>query len=303
MTAPSPTLPGQTYMLTRRTAFRKFFLLPSELVTQVFLYCLAASAPRFGLEVHAYCVLSNHYHLIVTDVRGNLPLFLHWFHVHVSKLLNLKYERAENLWSNEKTGKLALVSRVDVLDKIVYTIANPVSSGLVSRSERWPGPISLADKLAGSIRQCLRPGFLFRRKGPCPRKASLVLTKPPQFADMSDEAFNVLVARRVAEREEALRAKRRGEGKGFLGRRQLRRHSVEDTPSTAARGAKSRLAINPRVASKNKWLRIQAINSNRGFLEAHAAALEEWRSGNRDAVFPSGTWLMRVLHGVTCAPP
>ena len=60
MTEPRQVLPGRTYLLTRRTAQRRFLLLPSAVVEQVFLYCLAFAALSFGLEIHGFCVLSNH---------------------------------------------------------------------------------------------------------------------------------------------------------------------------------------------------------------------------------------------------
>ncbi len=60
MTQARQIVPGRTYLLTRRTAQRQFLLLPSEVVNQVFLYCLAFAALAYGLEVHAFCVLSNH---------------------------------------------------------------------------------------------------------------------------------------------------------------------------------------------------------------------------------------------------
>jgi putative transposase len=62
MTAPRQILPGAIYLVTRRCAQRQFFLRPSKTTNEVFLYLLAVAARRFGVVVHAYCVLSNHFH-------------------------------------------------------------------------------------------------------------------------------------------------------------------------------------------------------------------------------------------------
>ncbi len=59
MTAPRQIVPGATYLVTRRCASRQFFLRPSKVVNQVFLYLLAVAAQRYGVEAHAFCVLSN----------------------------------------------------------------------------------------------------------------------------------------------------------------------------------------------------------------------------------------------------
>ena len=77
MSKPRRVLPGSTYLITRRCLGRQFLLRPSRDVNQVFLFCLAHSARMCGIEVHAFCVLSNHYHLVVTDPLARLPEFMH----------------------------------------------------------------------------------------------------------------------------------------------------------------------------------------------------------------------------------
>jgi hypothetical protein len=37
----------------------------------------------------------------------------------------------------------------------------------------------------------------------------------------------------------------------------------------------------------------------RAFRASYRAALERWRAGIRDAVFPAGTWWMRAFHGAS----
>ena len=39
---------------------------------QVFLACLAEASKRFGLQVLAYCLMGNHYHLFVKTPHANL---------------------------------------------------------------------------------------------------------------------------------------------------------------------------------------------------------------------------------------
>ena len=147
MTEARPYLPGETYLVTRRCTQRQFLLLPSKIVEQVFMYCLAVAAALSGVEVHGFAVLSNHYHLLVSDPEARLPVFLHWLNLHVSKLLNVKYGRGETLWSSAPPSVVRLEDAADVLDKLVYTITNPVSSLLVRRASRWPGLLSLPQDL------------------------------------------------------------------------------------------------------------------------------------------------------------
>jgi putative transposase len=62
MTAPRQVLPGTTYLVTRRCSQRQFLLRPSRQTNQLFGFLLAVAAQRFHVDVHAFCVMSNHVH-------------------------------------------------------------------------------------------------------------------------------------------------------------------------------------------------------------------------------------------------
>ena len=94
MSLPRQILPGAVYLLTRRTAQRRFFLRPDPETNQIFLFCLAVAAERFGILIHAYCALSNHYHIVLTDPEGTLPAFAHWLNEYVAKCVHARLGRA-----------------------------------------------------------------------------------------------------------------------------------------------------------------------------------------------------------------
>jgi putative transposase len=75
VTAPRQVLPGTTYLVTRRTSERRFFVPPCAHTNATFLYVLAIAARLHRIEIHAFCVLSNHFHLLLTDPAGRLPAF------------------------------------------------------------------------------------------------------------------------------------------------------------------------------------------------------------------------------------
>ena len=61
--------------------------------------------------------------------------------------------------------------------------------------------------------------------------------------------------------------------------------------------------VNPRIACKRKWPRIQAIEEYKTFQKEYREALVAYLDGNRDVIFPYGSWWMRVFHGMRCHPP
>jgi putative transposase len=291
MTAPRRVLPGTTYLVTRRCAQRQFLLRPSKATNEIFLFLLAVAARRFDIEVHAFCVLSNHFHLIVTDWNARLPAFHQFLDALVARAVNASLGRWEAFWAPNSYSAVALVSPADVVDKTAYVLANPVAAGLVRTARIWPGLWSTPEQIGGSPLAVRRPTHFFDPNGSLPAKADLQLTTPPGFA--SAEQFRDQVATALAERErEAVRSSSRG----FLGVAAV----LAQRPSARPSAGEPRRKLNPRVASRDKWKRIEVLGRLVEFLRGYRTAWAARCSGEPAVPFPAGTYLLRVLHGVPC---
>jgi len=139
MTAPRQILPGTTYLVTRRCSERRFFLRPSYRTNAIFRYILAVAATRYDVRVHAFCVLSNHFHLVVTDPHARLPEFHRYLDALVARATNCSLGRWESFWDPDGYSAVRLESNADVMEKMVYVLANPVAAGLVRHGREWPG--------------------------------------------------------------------------------------------------------------------------------------------------------------------
>ena len=295
MSVPRPVIPGQTYLLTRRCFGRTFLLRPSPKINQIFKYCLAVAAARTGILLHAYGALSNHYHLVATDPLGNLPRFMHWLNEYVAKCVNAELGRWESFWAPGSYSSVALDDHEDVVDKLVYVYANPVDAALVSTLEDWPGARSLPSDLDGHEETLCRPRGFFRENGPVPERATLKLVTPPSCAAKGPEFLPMLISR-LAERETELQEAVRRKGRRFLGRRRV----LAQSPFGRPRSVEPRRGLNPRVAARDKWRRIESLRRLKGFLSAYRSAWNRFAKGDRSATFPHGTYLMRVRFGVPC---
>lgn len=294
MTAPRQILPGTTYLITRRCSERRFFLRPSALTNAIFLYVLAVAARRYRVGVHAFCVLSNHYHLLVTDQDALLPAFMQYLDSLVARATNAALGRWEGFWSSAASySAVSHDSTDDIVRKAAYVIANPVSAGLVPHGREWPGLWSAPESLGATIVTAPRPKDFFRANGDMPDSAELVLTTPPGFASALD--FQQRVAAAVREVEAECR-KLGSEGRRFLGRAR----ALAQKPFARPAAGEPRRNLNPRVAARDKWRRIEAVSRLVAFLRAYRDALMERRAGSSDVVFPAGTYLLRVEHGVRC---
>jgi hypothetical protein len=186
----------------------------------------------------------------------------------------------------------------DVLDKLTYCFANPVEAGLVAHGHEWPGLRSAPGDVAGREYEVARPHVYFSEHGTMPETATLRIVRPAICPDMSDSRLAAHVEKLVAEREAQCREQIADEGRQFMGAKAV----LRQRPSGRPRTHEPRRELSPRVAAKNKWRRIEALRRLKWFTDAYNKALELWRSGVRDVIFPAGTYAMRVLHGVRCDP-
>jgi REP element-mobilizing transposase RayT len=289
MTAPRQVLPGTIYLITRRCLHRDLLIRPCSVVNQIFAYVLAVAAQRYGIEVHAYCVLSNHYHLVVSDPHARLPAFQQYLGALVARAVNAHLGRAETFWAPHSFSAVTLGAVEDVVSKAAYTLANPVAAGLVQAGHLWPGLWSRPGSVGDSM-QVKRPEHFFDEDGLLPEFIDLELKVPRGFLSTAD--FQAQLQSELSRQEQEARR----EHSAFLGVRRVLAQSPFDRPGTD----EPRGRLRPRVAARDKWKRIELLQRLKAFLDDHQEALGSWREGQRTHLFPAGTYLMRVAHGAAC---
>jgi REP element-mobilizing transposase RayT len=296
MSAPRCVVPGNTYLLTRRCSSRQLFLRPGTDVNQIFSFCLAVAAEKSGVLVHAYCVMSNHYHIVATDPHGALPDFMHWLNEYVAKCTNSLLGRWESFWAPGSYSAVVLGDDDAVMERLVYTYTNPVSAGLVRSHVDWPGARSLPEDIGREV-EIDRPAGFFRKRGPVPKTAMLCLVPPPGQQHGSN--LLSLLHDRIRVRESEIHGEFERQGRHFMGRRSVLRQSPKSSPVSP----EARRGLNPRVASRDKWKRIETLQRLKQFLSDYRIAWNEFARGDRSAVFPFGTYAMQHRFGVQCDGP
>ncbi len=296
MTPPRRVLPGTTYLVTRRCSERRFFLRPSQLTSDIFLYVLAVAARRFGVLVHAFCVLSNHCHLIVTDVDGRLPAFMQYLDSLVARAVNASLGRFEGFWASDGSySAVEPLDPADILAKTAYVLANPVAAGLVRCGAEWPGLWTAPEQIGSAKLTVRRPKVFFDPKSYLPETVELELTTPSGFASATE--FRSLLSSALRELEHRHQQELASEGRRFLGAA----HVLAQDPFARPPAGEPRFGLKPRIAARDKWRRIEGLQRLKTFLRDYRQAWRERRAGAANVVFPEGTYLLRVLHGVQCA--
>ena len=101
-----------------------------------FLQTLSEAYDRFGLQIHAYCLMSNHYHLLVKTPEGNLQRCMR----HVNGVYTQRYNRLKKTDGPLFRGRYKAIL-VDhdayLLQLSKYIHRNPLEAGMVSRLENY----------------------------------------------------------------------------------------------------------------------------------------------------------------------
>lgn len=302
MPPPRIVAPALPVFITRRTVCRFYLLRPDRELTEGFLYCLAVAAAKYGVVLHAVCVMSTHIHLVITDTRGVYPDFLQCLNrlfANVTKVLRG--------WGHEVfngAGPSAVILRTPgaIVDKSSYTIANPVACGAVKSHRDWPGFVTRVEDMGKLRRIVKRPARYFAPDGDMPETAELRIDLPRALVEIhGEEGARREIAQALEAKEKEARAKVRERGHVFLGADRVRKAS----PYKRAKEYEVFGALDPKWATKGggKKAYLEEAERYRTFQNDYRVAWDRWVSGDRDALFPYGTWLMRVRHGARCAEP
>jgi hypothetical protein len=148
-------------------------------------------------------LMSNHYHMVVTDPQGQLCTFLARFHKEFAKCINTIIQHRESVFApNARPHHQRLVHAKDVATAIAYSLANPAASGICERAADWPGVIVGPDDLLGTTLMGSVTGIPYLAERDVTRLA-LPIVPPPQVAEVGGAVnFAREVRKRVAAAEE-----------------------------------------------------------------------------------------------------
>jgi REP-associated tyrosine transposase len=305
MSLPRPYRKQTTYLLTRRTLERRFFLNPDPQTASTLLFALALYAERHGIKVHAYVFMSNHVHLVVTDMRGNLPDFTRDFYSSVARVMNKKMGRRENFWACGAGGATVLIGEQTIVEKMAYTITNPVAAGVVPTHTRWrlsqnhskTPLISTLGAIKGRNRKrFLRPKNYFKLKGSAVADYGILTLELPLGTE--EEQFHLKLDDCVKQREKEFQEKRKHNNTPFLGMKNTLQINHQHIPRKEGKSSK----INPLLACSDTIRLIGEKNALKQFRHAHKECRIEILAGKNMVFFPEGTYAMLKLFSIKTAP-
>ena len=319
VTPPRYNEPGQTLFLTVEAVGRAFRFVPTQEVRQSIDFLFALLVAEYGLLVHEFLFMSNHFHMVVTDPKGRISDFLREFDSMLSRQLNALRGTTGSNFAREP-GIQVIADGEGVIDKSVYSQTNPLVAHLVEHLRKWKASSSLhleygdivtfARPKCGLWAETLGPARKgkhpsggrprYRGRSKAPQSATLTLTRPDVRMDLTPKELRDVIRDRVAECEEELIEERRRTGKkvvGWLG--VVTRHYLA-TPKTPRVLFQRR----PRVTGHDPSACAKVLEKLERFVAAYREALDAFCGGGWPT-FPYGTLQMAQRYHVDCAkvPP
>ncbi|MDA3902779.1 MAG: transposase, partial [Desulfuromusa sp.] len=127
--------PGAYYHVTSRGNERKD-VFKSQRDREKFLEYLTSATERYGAVVHAFCLMSNHYHLLLETPEGNLSQIMRHINGAYTTYFNMKRKRSGHLFQGR--FKAILIEADEYLTELSrYIHLNPVRAGIVEKPEQY----------------------------------------------------------------------------------------------------------------------------------------------------------------------
>lgn len=128
--------PGALYHVTAR-GDRRGAIFADNRDREAWLEVLRLVCARCHFVVHAYCQMTNHYHLMVETVEGNLSQGMRQLNGIYTQQVNRRHGMVGHVLQG-RYHALLVQKEAYLLALARYIVLNPVRAGMVGLPEQWP---------------------------------------------------------------------------------------------------------------------------------------------------------------------
>jgi len=314
VTPPIYLPPGSLVQVSATCVARLFRLVPTDEVVEICEACIRAAATYYEGKIllHEYEFMSNHLHLLATDLgdngRGVLPDFMRYLDGMLTKNLN-KHRGISG--SNFEGYTVQIIDRDDtkrILEAVLYIQNQAVAAGLTRTNAEWKH-CSSRNLAYGEKSTVVKPelGIWANRMrkinaaaadrsgrskyvghSRTPDQFSLTLHKLPGFGHMQPDELRTMIARKLVRLELEAMVRRAITGGQVLGWEKARSIDHNHIPTSPRQLFDRR----PTHAASTPERREAARVREETFRREYAIALEAFLDGDHTVEFPHGTYLM-----------
>ncbi len=125
------------YHVMNRSNNREWFYIPIEKTWRIFCETMNESALQYRTEIHAFVLMSNHYHLILSTPQGNLDKFMRHLQTEISRRIQRVAGRTNHVFGSRY--KWSLLQDAEGISEVYkYVLRNPVRAGMSDLVQGYP---------------------------------------------------------------------------------------------------------------------------------------------------------------------
>ena len=115
---------------------------------------------HYDFTIHAYVIMSNHYHLLLENRRENLSHGMRAINASYAQYYNKKYKRTGHLWQDRFKSWFVFDENY-LFTLFKYFEFNPIKAGITKKAGVYPYTL-LHDILKDKLRVCTRDSFVLQ---------------------------------------------------------------------------------------------------------------------------------------------
>jgi putative transposase len=125
------------YHITGRSNNKEWFYLPKSVCWEIFLEILGKTIEKYQLQLLAFVLLDNHYHMLVCTPGANIGECMQYFAREVSKRMGLESGRINRIFG-ARYQRTLIQNEFYFMNAVKYVFRNPVEAGLCAKVEEYP---------------------------------------------------------------------------------------------------------------------------------------------------------------------
>ncbi len=269
-----------------------WFVNNPELEERIYAF-LAKYVEKYGVELYAFELIGNHYHMEASFPNSNAASFFRDFNARVAESVRLLVDEFDSGHLFQRRYSIqAIPDFTSVEDRFFYCALQPVSHGLCSKISEYPGYNFFNDAVRGIERsyKYFAYGEYNQAKKKNPKVArkdywrehKLSFKRLPQYEDLSQEEYADMMHKKLEERR--LKILEESEAK-FRTKSELKRVKPGSLPKKTKKGTRRPLVLTNDMSVYREYLEWYFDK-----VEKFREACEKYRLGDFTVIFPPGMY-------------
>lgn len=179
---PRIEIAGYYHIINRGVEQRVIFKEPADFEYFEELMCFYMKS--YGITLHNYCLMSNHYHLLIKIQHENLSKFMRQLNMNYAIYFNKKYKRVGHLWQG-RFKSWYVTDEAYLYTLMLYIEQNPLKANMVKHMEEYLYS-SYHYFLKKEIPECLQDSWVVQNHKDDVESIEAFLTSPVDTSQLQE---------------------------------------------------------------------------------------------------------------------